>query len=710
MLKTKAKWAGQLSTTEPFNNLGLIKVRQDNIGSETFEFEVTENNQPLDLTGMELYFNTKFGRFDSVQQRATIVNAKKGIIQYTLNNYDMQRSNPFQPAYFEFRKGDRYVGSTQTFFYHIVKSIYQECTDGSTYIIRLEELFKIFQDFFNTQSQDWLEFVEANREILESIDPGGMILTELIDSRHSSLTDIKHKRLKDRLYALDDEFRDNYVNVKWFGAKGDGVTDDTESINKALEFCNNNLQNFISDEYQKYSLFFPGGRYIYNGTMQLRSNISLLGVGSRRWGKINNGMCTTLVFNIVDSKTQAIRCSGWDDSDKTLTSFKFDQIKSGEHKWRVDDIHIANINIENVNGKTGKGVGINFLNTILSHIEDVSINGFETGIIQFNGWGNSIRRCFLTGNKWFGIVLHGKNNGGTVLENNSINGRLEYENFKDVYELDGHNEHSESPCGIYIENNIGGVAINNCVVENYSILTRVYNSKGIVVNNYTVEECLISALDVTFNSSVTLNGGYNWNRADRRAYNFTLDNNSKLIVNDFHMIDWYQFPFKLDETSTIVADNVNIRPNEVSLGRNILINKPTDNIVRSTGIELLANNKSIPLAKISDKFLSQGYNATFDYEVNNFNWDGIAKEDFIYVSKKGASSIIGKLNFTITGPKDAGNNPIKAIQGIVISASGDRLSLLDTSRSGDTINAEILSKYNKLRVFGSVLIDTSFDR
>lgn len=704
-----AKWAGQLSTTEPFNNLGLIKVRQNNKGSETLEFQLTENNQVIDLTGMDLYFNTKFNRFNPVQQRATIVDAKKGIIRYTLNDYDMQLSNPFQPAYFEFRVGDKYVGSTQTFFYHIVKSIYQECTDGSTYIIRLEELFKIFQDFFNTQSQDWLEFVEANREILESIDPGGMILTELIDARHSSLTDIKHKRLNERLYALDDEFKDNYINVKWFGAVGDGVTDDTAAINKALDFCNNNFQNFISGEYQKYILFFPSGQYIYNGTMQLRSNISLVGVGSRRWGKINKGMCSTLVFDITESDEQAIRASGWDDSDNTLIGFKFEQIKSGEHKWRVDDIHISNLNIENVNGKTGKGVGINFLNTILSHIEDVSINGFETGIIQFNGWGNSIRRCFLTGNKWFGIVVHGVNNGGTVLENNSVNGRLEYENFKDVYGLDGHNEHAESPCGIYIENNIGGIAINNCVVENYARLTRVYNSKGVVINSYTTEECTISALDVTFNSTVTLNGGYNWNRADRRAYNFTLDNNSKLIVNDFNMIEWYQFPFKIDDTSTIIADNVNIRPNEPALGKNIVINKSSDNIVKSTGITILSGNKSVSHTKVNDKFLSQNYNAMFDFEANNFNWDDIAKEDIIYINKKGASSLIGKLSFTITGPKNP-DEKIKAIQGIVIFANGDRLSLIDTSNSGQTINTEILSKYNKLRIFGSVLIDTSYDR
>lgn len=197
------KWKNMLSTTEPFNNIGLVKVRQDNT-SETWEIRITENGRPYDFSKRkitEVYFNTKFSRNRVVEQRGEIIDVKKGIIQYTMNNHDMQEAKPFQAAYFEFRSADgSYVDSTQTFFYHIIPSKYKECTEGSTYIVRLEELFKLYMDYHTKQTEDWERFVESNREILESVDPGGKILTELIDAR----TDYAGNYFNDLKNRIDD--------------------------------------------------------------------------------------------------------------------------------------------------------------------------------------------------------------------------------------------------------------------------------------------------------------------------------------------------------------------------------------------------------------------------------------------------------------------------------------------------------------------------
>ncbi len=48
----------------------------------------------------------------------------------------------------------------------------------------------------------------------------------------------------------------NIVNVKNFGATGDGETDDTNAINNAIQYCKNN---------NKSTLFIPKGTYIING-------------------------------------------------------------------------------------------------------------------------------------------------------------------------------------------------------------------------------------------------------------------------------------------------------------------------------------------------------------------------------------------------------------------------------------------------------------
>lgn len=68
------------------------------------------------------------------------------------------------------------------------------------------------------------------------------VFTELV-----SKTDDNSNKIKDLMYS-----------VKNSGAKGDGVTDDTQSILSAFNYCVDNSK----------VLFFPNGTYIFNGTLK----------------------------------------------------------------------------------------------------------------------------------------------------------------------------------------------------------------------------------------------------------------------------------------------------------------------------------------------------------------------------------------------------------------------------------------------------------
>lgn len=48
-----------LSTTEPNNWVGLIKVRQGDTESQTFNTTIVENNVPKDFTGLTPFFVSK---------------------------------------------------------------------------------------------------------------------------------------------------------------------------------------------------------------------------------------------------------------------------------------------------------------------------------------------------------------------------------------------------------------------------------------------------------------------------------------------------------------------------------------------------------------------------------------------------------------------------------------------------------------------------
>lgn len=86
--------------------------------------------------------------------------------------------------------------STRSFYYTVEKSIYTEPFKDSNYWFTFKELYRLFNQYMEDGKTSWEDFIEQNREILESIDPGGEILTELIDSRGD------FDRLSDRLNNL----------------------------------------------------------------------------------------------------------------------------------------------------------------------------------------------------------------------------------------------------------------------------------------------------------------------------------------------------------------------------------------------------------------------------------------------------------------------------------------------------------------------------
>ena len=67
------------------------------------------------------------------------------------------------------------------------------------------------------------------------------------------------------------------INVKWFGAQGDGTTDDTLAVERALDFMANS-----GSEATTGILYFPSGNYEISSTIDLdRGNIIIMGEGRR---------------------------------------------------------------------------------------------------------------------------------------------------------------------------------------------------------------------------------------------------------------------------------------------------------------------------------------------------------------------------------------------------------------------------------------------
>ncbi|MGH1793629.1 phage baseplate upper protein [Enterococcus faecalis] len=226
------KWQATLSTTEPYNYVGIINVRQGNKNTEKLEVNIVENALPLDLTGCEVFFESVIDNKYPIQRAAKIVNAKKGIIQYTFDEYSMESLHR-QEAYFSIHKGDNLIGATQNFSYFVVnaasktegemgsywQSIEDLIADMTAFInenkgdftawmnARKEEFEKwrknqqdTFEAWRNGQETDYLKWFESIKDILKTVDPGGTMLAELMDAR-VDIQGVRHNSLSDRLLA-----------------------------------------------------------------------------------------------------------------------------------------------------------------------------------------------------------------------------------------------------------------------------------------------------------------------------------------------------------------------------------------------------------------------------------------------------------------------------------------------------------------------------
>ncbi len=257
------KWQATLSTTEPYNYIGIQNVRQGNRNTEVLEAILVENALPLDLTGCEVFFESVIDKKYPIQRSAKIVNAKKGIIHYTFDEYSMQSLHR-QEAYFSIHKGDNLIGATQNFSYFVVNAASKTEGEMGSYWQSIEDLIADMTAFINENKGDFTDWMNARKEefeawrdaqktdftswfesikdILKTVDPGGTILVELMDARvdiqgvrHNSLSerllsdmDYLYQRLEERLFTLkhgnvstleilqDDSFSTNH-QVKVIG-------------------------------------------------------------------------------------------------------------------------------------------------------------------------------------------------------------------------------------------------------------------------------------------------------------------------------------------------------------------------------------------------------------------------------------------------------------------------------------------------------------
>lgn len=255
-------------------------------------------------------------------------------------------------------------------------------------------------------------------------------LNDLHAQTEANLSDIE--ALQDSMAKIAEAQANSLpLNVKWFGAKGDGVTDDTLSIQRAID--------------TGFSVFIPPGKYNVKELKGFSSGQIIQGISkAESWGG-KNTQNITLLNGIGSADNYVIKNNVWEDGIlPTAITVKNLSIEGSE---KTNGILVGN-------SSTIEGVKIqNCINGLskikVSNVMNCQINGCTNGVM--NATDSKITNNFIYYNE-VGINFDYSN------DNSIVNNKIEWNGIgisltKAVYNLISNNIIDRNTTyGIYTSN------------------------------------------------------------------------------------------------------------------------------------------------------------------------------------------------------------------------------------------------------------------
>ena len=174
-----------LSTTEPNNNVGIVKFRHADVNSQAIVAQIVENGQPKNFEGLQPFFclmaQEVTGQGVS-EEVVTSYDEKKGTLTYYASDNALQMVGRNE-AYFSFRKqvGDKWVQqfSTRSFHYIVEKSIYSQPFKDSNYWWTFKELYGSFNNFVIESQQNLESLSKEFQDYLQGEDSSWKIIPDV---------------------------------------------------------------------------------------------------------------------------------------------------------------------------------------------------------------------------------------------------------------------------------------------------------------------------------------------------------------------------------------------------------------------------------------------------------------------------------------------------------------------------------------------------
>lgn len=127
-----------LSTTEPNNYVGLIKLRQGDVASQSIQATITANGQLFKFDRLSVFFNAVLPNGNVIRDRVTNVDYVNSKLNYVVADSFLQEVAQVT-AWFSFEIDEKIIDSTKNFQYSVIGG-WKECIPQGNYIYELSEI------------------------------------------------------------------------------------------------------------------------------------------------------------------------------------------------------------------------------------------------------------------------------------------------------------------------------------------------------------------------------------------------------------------------------------------------------------------------------------------------------------------------------------------------------------------------------------------